>query len=310
MSITKRVDHVSGIPDEYRKAVIPAPISVKLELTSRCNFRCTYCTKPMETRKHGDMDRELYSKIIKELKEAGVKELGLFFLGESFLCRWLPEAIKEAKDIGFEYVFLTTNGSVANPDIVEKCMDAGLDSLKFSFNYYSAEQMNAMTGVGPLFYFKIIENIKSAFHVRKANGYRCGLYASYVELSDSQSMKMAEAVADIQHYLDEVYALPLYKHSMEANKDKDKVMAGNIGRADNARSGLPCWTLHTEGHIWADGSVIACCFDYDGRFNMGNLKDKPFMEIWNSKEFVKLREASLKQDVTGTLCEDCMAYTT
>ena len=32
----------------------------------------------------------------------GVEELGVFYLGESFLCPWLPEAIRFAKqDVGF-----------------------------------------------------------------------------------------------------------------------------------------------------------------------------------------------------------------
>jgi hypothetical protein len=32
------------------------------------------------------------------------------------------------------------------------------------------------------------------------------------------------------------------------------------------------------------------------------------MEGWNSFEFRKLREAHLRKDVTGTPCQDCVAY--
>jgi hypothetical protein len=32
------------------------------------------------------------------------------------------------------------------------------------------------------------------------------------------------------------------------------------------------------------------------------------MEAWNSQPFVKLREAHLKKDVKGTVCEACVAY--
>jgi hypothetical protein len=41
---------------------------------------------------------------------------------------------------------------------------------------------------------------------------------------------------------------------------------------------------------------------------MGNLAEQSFMEAWNSAEFVKLREAHLRRDVRGTICENCIAY--
>ena len=32
------------------------------------------------------------------------------------------------------------------------------------------------------------------------------------------------------------------------------------------------------------------------------------MQAWNAPAFVKLREAHLKKDVRGTVCENCVAY--
>jgi hypothetical protein len=32
------------------------------------------------------------------------------------------------------------------------------------------------------------------------------------------------------------------------------------------------------------------------------------MEGWNSPAFVELRRAHLRKDVTGTICESCVAY--
>ena len=81
------------------------------------------------------MDRGLFERLLLELRAASVEEIGMFYLGESFLCSWLDEAIAFAKkDCGFPYVFLTTNGSLATPERLDSCMRAGLDSLKFSYN--------------------------------------------------------------------------------------------------------------------------------------------------------------------------------
>ena len=41
---------------------------------------------------------------------------------------------------------------------------------------------------------------------------------------------------------------------------------------------------------------------------MGDLKTHSFMECSDSALFVALRAAHLRKDVTGTVCENCVAY--
>ena len=93
------------------------------------------------------MEWDVYLNILQELRRAGVEEVGMFYLGESFILDWLPDAIRAAKDEGFPYVFITTNGSLATSDKVRACMEAGLDSMKFSLNYADAEQFSEVARV-------------------------------------------------------------------------------------------------------------------------------------------------------------------
>jgi len=79
-----------------------------------------------------------------------------FYLGESLLLDWLPDAVKAAKDEGFPYVFITTNGSLAKPDKVRACMEAGLDSMKFSLNYADEEQFTQIARVRGAYWGDII----------------------------------------------------------------------------------------------------------------------------------------------------------
>ena len=48
--------------------------------------------------------------------------------------------------------------------------------------------------------------------------------------------------------------------------------------------------------------------DATAHWAMGDLTKQSFMTAWNSEPFVKLREAHLKKDVRGTVCEQCIAY--
>jgi radical SAM protein with 4Fe4S-binding SPASM domain len=66
--------------------------------------------------------------------------------------------------------------------------------------------------------------------------------------------------------------------------------------------------LFTEGHVTAEGKLSACCFDTTSNWVMGDLVEQPFMQAWNSTKFTQLREAHLRKDVRGTICENCVAY--
>ncbi len=81
-TITLRIDNVTGIPPSHRAEVIPPPRSVKVELTSRCNYVCSFCVKSLLP-SNDDMKREDFSRWMRDLHSYGVVEAGMFFLGES-----------------------------------------------------------------------------------------------------------------------------------------------------------------------------------------------------------------------------------
>tara|TARA_Y100000310_G_scaffold160700_1_gene160538 strand:- start:3062 stop:4009 length:948 start_codon:yes stop_codon:yes gene_type:complete len=310
--ITDKIDAVTGIPDEYLKTELPAPISVKIELTARCNFKCQFCATGYKLREKGEMDERFYLRLLEDLKASGVKEVGMFFLGESMLLASLPTRIKQAKNAGFEYVYLTTNGSLATPEKVRACMEAGLDSLKFSLNYADEDQFMEISQVKGSYFHLMNDNIKAAWDVRQAGNYDCGLFASYIEYTGEQMEKMKPLLNELAPYFDEMYSLPLYSQADftgASNADQGwDVRAGNPGRAEAMRAPLPCWSLFTETRITHDGHVAACCFDHDGKFDMGDLNQMSFMEVWNNPVFQELRQAHLGKDVKGTVCEGCVAW--
>jgi len=279
-----------------------------MELTANCNYKCNFCVKSLRP-ENGSMDRAFYRRIIREMRAAGVEELGMFYIGESFLCPWLPEAIAEAKEAGFPYVFLTTNGSAAAPKMVEACMRAGLGSLKFSLNFADAEQLSQVAQVTPRFYEQAIAHLIAARQIRDAGAYRCGIYASSIAFDGEQGVKMRELVARILPYVDEHYWLPLYGMGGASEASGWRPQPGNPGRLDAMRESLPCWAVFTEGHITHDGKLAACCFGsgVGGDLIMADLNQVSFMEGWNSAEYQRLREAHLAKDVRGTACEACAA---
>ena len=67
------------------------------------------------------------------------------------------------------------------------------------------------------------------------------------------------------------------------------------------------------GEISADGKTIEGSWergigDAGDKWVMADLKQVAFMQGWNSELFTTLRAAHLKKDVSGTICESCVAY--
>lgn len=315
MKITDRIDSITAIPAVYLSPAPPAPKSVKIELTGRCNYRCGFCAlRTREVQPKTDMEMPLFKRITTEMREAGVEEIGVFYLGESFMApESLIEAIGWCKSLGFPYVFLTTNGSLAEPELVRRCMEAGLNSLKFSVNAADVEQFESVMGISGRWMQKALDNLQAARCVRDEGGYRCGVFASSIRYDGEQQAKMEALLAEqVLPYVDQHYWLPLYSMGSLATQREAELgyrpTAGNQGRLAALREPLPCWSAFTEGHVTASGALSACCFDADSRWTMGDLNQQSFMSAWNSPAFQRLRAAHLARDVTGTVCEQCVAY--
>jgi MoaA/NifB/PqqE/SkfB family radical SAM enzyme len=314
--ITTRIDNVTQIPAQYLHAAPPAPRSVKIEISPRCNYRCGFCAlRTRESQPKWDMDFGLFRRITREMRDAGVEEIGVFYLGESFMNpRLLVDCIRYLKrDLQMPYVFLTSNASMAFPEAVEECMKAGLDSLKWSVNAADETQFEKIMGVAPKLFHTALDNIESAYAVRTRGEYRTGLYASSIRYDGEQQMKMETLLnAKVIPYVDQHYWLPLYSMGAFATQRESELgyrpTAGNQGRIGALREPLPCWSAFTEGHVTAEGKLSACCFDATSNWAMGDLNHVSFMDAWNSPEFVRLRAAHLKRDVRGTVCENCIAY--
>lgn len=305
--ITERIDHTNEMVGDWCSELPPCPKAVKISLDDHCQFKCTFCASGMNEVK-ARMSMGKFKRLVDELVANGTEEIGLFFIGEPMLVKGLDEAVRYCKGVGVKYVFLTTNGALATKEKVRGLMEAGLDSIKFSYNYADGSQIKAVAGVPERTFDKLVENIRGTVEVRDAGGYKCGVYASSIMFDGEQGEKMLAAVGLIAGVVDEHYWLPQYTFGAQADGAGEFKVRGNPGRLDNLRDPMPCWTIFKEGHVTADGAVALCCFDVQDKWMAGKLREdgSGFMEAWHSDAARALRLAHLEKDVHGTACEACV----
>jgi len=303
--ITERIDRATHVPESAHILMPPVPRSVKIELSSRCNYRCQFCAlSSREVQPQRDMPFEVFTQIADKLHHAGIEEYGLFLMGESFMApELLVQAVIYLKHVlHVPYVFLTSNASLAGAEIVKRAMDAGLDSLKWSVNASSPTQFTAVTGASATVYTQACKNLQAAWALRRTYGYATRLSASSIHYDDAQRVEMQAFIdREVMPFVDEHYWLPLYSMGGVATTG-----GGNPGRRDNPVAPLPCWQLFSEAHVLMDGWMTTCSFDATGRMVVGDLLQHSFLDVWHSEAFQTLRRAHLAGNVAGTACAPCV----
>ena len=307
-TIMERIDKHTHIPKEKLTLYPPFPDAIKIELTSYCNYNCSYCASKKSLRPKGNIDKNFLYRILWEAKSIGVKEIGMFLLGESFLLKELPEYIKYAKDIvKMNYIFITTNGSLCNSDKMIPVIKAGLDSIKFSINAGEKERYKEMHGVDK--FDEVIDNIKWLYNYKKQNKLRKPRTCVSSIYIDKYKDELEKLKKYINQYVDDFYYLPLYNQAGHIGGINYTKIVGNPGRLENMVQPIPCWALFNAAKITWNGWLTACCFDHDTKFEIADLNKVSLLEAWYHPKFITMRKQHLNKDFLNSLCKKCLNIT-
>ena len=54
-----------------------------------------------------------------------------------------------------------------------------------------------------------------------------------------------------------------------------------------------------------DGAVLPCCFDKDGKYKMGDVKNNSFSNIWNNQKYAEFRKLISNSRREIDICKNC-----
>ena len=295
MNIIERVEKISHVASERFVPKPSLPNDVKIELTSRCNLNCSFCGLKDSKREKGDMSNKHIKILLDAMEYLNVSNVGLFLLGESLLRDDLAEHVKYAKDIGIEYVYVTTNGVLCNSSKFDELREAGLDSLKISLNAGTKDSFKNVTGVDA--FDKVMENIK--YIMANKGNMNFAVSCVYDENYKTELKKIEDELFFIGC---EFYFLPKYNQAGHVTAP----IRGNVGTMKNPAPNVPCWELFNTMRFTWDGYMACCSFPHSDDFKIGHIGGVTIENLWKSDKFVKLREAHLKNKLKGTVCDRCI----
>lgn len=282
----------------------PFPREIFLDLNNTCNHTCVFCANPkLPTRKI--MDKDFAFRMLKEAHEAGARQAALYASGEPFLVKYLAECVAYAKQVGYEYLFITSNGAMATPERAKAVLDAGLDSIKFSIHGATRETYKKVHGEDD--FDKVIANVKWISEYRKKSGLQYRIYASMVYTHENRhEEKMLQEI--LAPYIDDFdpHILTNQCGNMLENNEIGDIEPGNIrGRA---KVNI-CWQPFKSFTITPDGLMSGCVIDYQKELITADLKKMSLKEAWHNTIYTEWRRKHLEGNLKGLICQNCVHNT-
>jgi MoaA/NifB/PqqE/SkfB family radical SAM enzyme len=127
--------------------VTSLPKILWVELTSKCPFKCIFCTREVRWNAGRNLDFDVYRSLIDQLDEP--EFIGMNYSGESIHYPRLMEAIKLACATG-AYTELVTALSSAPENLVRQIVESDLDRLAVSIHTLEEQQYRDIYGFGSL----------------------------------------------------------------------------------------------------------------------------------------------------------------
>ena len=297
--ITKRVNAIS---DNHNLSVNTPMTTARIELTGFCPFNCRFCYNQVMVKnkeRQKSMTKEDFQIALDAVDAIGtIKEVGLFYMGESGIHPNLAEYYKQVKDKGY-FTYFTTNAL-----IICHTLQAipYIDSLKVSWNYKDENDFFAKTGLHVIrqakTYSSVLEHISKLYIASHKAGKK---------LSISTVLDAGESPEDYKPILsqltyDEHYFMPV---QTQCGVYKEG-LGGVVGEYYNQASLVPCWSLFKGFYIDCDLNVRTCSYGHTKCHVLGNLKSG----FDKDKLLLKRKHllASLSNDMSKLpdICKNCL----
>ncbi len=280
----------SSVPDvmtpeylEYRRCwseyprdfiVRDFPLHLDIETSSRCNLRCTFCDKlPLLTRDQmGNIDINLFRKVMDEAGEKGLWGLKLSSRGEPLMHPRIGEMVEYAKKRGVMDIYMNSNGMLLTEAVSDRLIDAGLDRISISIEGTDAAPFER-DRIGAKFN-RIVKNIETLMVMREKKG--CASPKVRVQTVCLPHIDLDEYTEFWKSRCDEVAAVD-YKDVMH----RDETLK---------RSDWACPQLWQRMTIEWDGTIMPCNNDDFRHLSPGNVKDKDVHSCWHDPLVEKARE--------------------
>ncbi|MBF0153098.1 MAG: SPASM domain-containing protein [Magnetococcales bacterium] len=304
-----RVANSGNLADKL-KNLPEFPYFIDLELTNTCDFRCLMCPTGMhlQRRSKGFMSDTIFYRLLDGVRE---RQTPLRFIrwGEPTLHPRLVDYLQASHAAGI-LTHMNTNGNNLDDALMDALLAIPLDCIKFSFQGIDAQSYREMRNTD--FFAELIERIKK-LHARRGDR-----PAPFIQISTTVTYETREQIAAfrqmVEPYADLVSVGRTILGHLDASKMKcspaDKQTLLRLQTQESVvKKHKLCPEVFDKLSINWDGTVTACCADYDNFMTLGNLATDSLQEIWHSPKMHQYRVALAEmRHAEFPLCRTCYDF--
>ncbi len=287
------------------------PWGVQFDLTMRCNELCVHCYRVEEGRP--ELATEEIYDLLEQLAAAGTLYL-TFSGGEVLLRRDFFAIVERARRLRFD-VRVKTNALLVTEEIARRMVDLGVSQVDISLYSLDPERHDGVTLVSgslrrtlegatllrnagmrvrlncPLMQ-QTVEGYQELLEWGEANGFKVSFDPTITAKSNGDPAPLRLRISRDQ--LRETLRHPFF-HSAIFPSDVPPAAV-----APDPAEEIPCGASHSSGYISPYGDVYPCV---SMPISCGNIRQRPFLEIWQHSEEMQRVRKILKSDLTH--CRTC-----
>ncbi len=288
------------------------PISISFEPTTSCNLRCPECPSGLRsfTRPIGMLPDDLFKKTIDELSDT-LLYLIFYFQGEPYLHPRFLDLVKYASQKKI-YTATSTNAHYLNETLARKTVQSGLDRLIVSIDGTTQDVYEQYRVGGKL--EKVLEGTRNIIKAKQ-------------ELKSKTPHVVFQflVVRPNEHQIDDVFKL-----AKELGVDEVGLKTAQIYDYQNGNDLMPtinkysryapktdgtyqiknalddsCWKMWHSCVITWDGKVVPCCFDKDAHYQLGDVSQTRFRDLWYGEAYQSFRKSLVRSRSEIEMCKNC-----
>ncbi len=300
------------------------PITMDIEPTTGCNFRCTMCQVSSPNFISKNLDYEMFQKVIEDNKQ--LLKIKLQGMGEPLVNNNFFNMVEYASKYSIVSE-ITTNGSLLNEKNISKLKRSNLSRITVSIDGASAEVFEKIRIKSN--FETVVSNCKNLINSYKKILIRPEISAWCVVQNDNvnEFEEIFELCKDIgfdkltyQFHLsgwgkkewDEInknkkIKIDTLKKKIEKIKKRGTLenLEVNIFEENLLSFEKQCVWPWESSYISKTGDVVPCCIIGDEKVvSFGNIKKSSFNEIWNSEKYSLFRD-NIKKNKIPDYCKNC-----
>lgn len=294
-----------------RATLMSLPPVVLIEPVARCNLRCPFCatgTGEMQ-RERGAMSMETFHRLLDELEDVLICVM-LYGWGEPFMSDRTPAMIEACtrRDI---LTMSSTNGHYLQTlDEALRVVDAGLTCLVVALDGSTQDVYGTYRKRGD------VEKVKRCAEMIQEAKAICRSRLPYLNIRAVVTRHNEADLPNIEAFAKQIGAdmfsykslgcLAASKESAEYQAHEPEMRRVPHGRSASrdGRRWRCIFPFRPPLVLW-DGTVISCEYDYDLEMPLGKVGERPFQEIWNSPNAIRVRRSILNGAGPPGFCSRC-----